>query len=313
MTALPSTALLADKVAIVTGAGDGIGRGIALVLAGAGAHVGVCALHEPAVRDTAAKVVSVGRRAPWNAFDASDEAAVERFVFKVAAELGPPTILICNAATMPVVEIEHMAEADIDACYDAKLKSAVLFSKHCIPHMRKAREGTIIFMASVSGHVGFPRHAVYGAMNAGLQGLARGLAMELAPHGIRVNSVSPGTVDSAMLNRYIADSGEDEHKLRAAFDAAHPRGRIGSVEEVAQTFLFLASPLSANITGADLRCDGGFSVKGGQAGTGHESRSRAGATSNGGRSMNLIDGMATHGDVPAIELAATAKRSDDLP
>jgi NAD(P)-dependent dehydrogenase (short-subunit alcohol dehydrogenase family) len=158
-----------------------------------------------------------------------------------------------------------MAVADIDACYGAKFKSAVLLAKHCIPHMRLAGGGSIVFMASVTGNVGFARHAVYGAMNAALHGLARGLAMELAPYDIRVNSVSPGTVDSPMLHRYIAESGEDPEKLRAAFDANHPRGTIASIDDVANCFVFLASPLAANITGEDLRCDGGFSFKGGQA------------------------------------------------
>jgi len=260
-----SSTLLRDRVALVSGAGDGIGRGIALSLARAGADVGVCALREDAVRETAGQIESLGRRAYAAAFDASDESAVSRFVSDVATTLGPATILIPNAAVMPVVDVEAMVEDDIDACYRAKFKSAVLLSKHCIPHMRHAGNGSIVCMASVTGNVGFAKHAVYGAMNAAMQGFARGLAMELAPYGIRVNSVSPGTVDSPMLHRYIADSGEDATALRAAFDAVHPRGTIGSIDDVANCFTFLASPLAANITGEDLRCDGGFSFKGGQA------------------------------------------------
>ena len=89
--------------------------------------------------------------------------------------------------------------------------------------------------------------------------------MELAPDGIRVNSVSPGTVDSPMLRRYIRDSGEDPDALFRAFDANHPRGKVASIEEVAATFTFLASADAANITATDIRCDGGFSYKGGQA------------------------------------------------
>jgi NAD(P)-dependent dehydrogenase (short-subunit alcohol dehydrogenase family) len=101
--------------------------------------------------------------------------------------------------------------------------------------------------------------------NSALIGLARGQAMELAPLNIRVNSVSPGTVDSPMRTRYIADCGEDPVALRASFDANHPRGKVASIDDVANAFVFLASDLSANITAQDLRCDGGFSFKGGQA------------------------------------------------
>lgn len=254
-----------DQVAIVTGAGDGIGRGIALALARAGAHVAVCARREPNVRETARLIEAVGRRAHAGFFDAGDEAAVSDFVAETQRRLGPPTILIPNAAIMPVTAIADMSASDMDSCYAAKVKSAALFTKHCVPHMKTAGRGSIVFMASVTGNVGFARHAFYGAMNAALTGFARGLAMELAPLNIRVNSVSPGTVDSPMLHHYIADSGEDPVQLRAAFDAGHPRGKIGSIDEVAAAFVFLASSAAANITATDLRCDGGFSFKGGQA------------------------------------------------
>lgn len=263
-----STVLL-DKIAIVTGAATGIGRGIALALAHSGAHVAVCDRNQLEVLETAAQVKALGRKALSGAFDAADEPAVVDFVARVAAQLGAPTILIPNAGIMPVVAIEHMAGADMDACYQAKFKSAALFSKHCVPHMRLAREGSIVLMASVTGHVGFAQHSVYGAMNAAIQALARGMAIELAPHGIRVNSVSPGTVDSPMLSRYITErvthGGTSAQQLRAAFDSNHPRGLLASIEEVANCFVFLASPLAANITATDLRCDGGFSHEGGQA------------------------------------------------
>ena len=121
----------------------------------------------------------------------------------------------------------------------------------------------MVFMASVTGNLGFARFAFYGAMNAGVIGLARGLAIELAPVGIRVNSVSPGTVDAPMLHRFEIDLGVDPVKLRADIDANHPRGKMASIEEVVAAFLFLASNDAANITGHDLRCDGGLTAKGG--------------------------------------------------
>ena len=257
--------LLNGKVALVTGAGDGIGRGIALAFAREGADVAVCARRVENVRETARLVEALGRKAHWGAFDICDESEIAKFCTETEKALGPASVLVNNAAVMPVVAVEEMSVEQFDECVGAKFKSAVFMSKHCIPQMRRAGGGSIIHMASVTGNVGFAKHAVYGACNSALIGLARGQAMELAPLNIRVNSVSPGTVDSPMLTRYIADCGEDPVALRASFDANHPRGKVASIDEVANVFVFLASDLSANITAQDLRCDGGFSFKGGQA------------------------------------------------
>lgn len=256
---------LKGKTAIVTGAGDGIGRGIAVAFAREGAHVAVCARSEPKLLETARLIEAEGVKAYAKAFDINVVASIEKFVGEVNQELGTVTLLVNNAAVMPVVPVETMTEEQFHSCVDTKFKSAVFFSKYCIPGMRASGGGAIIHMASVTGNVGFANHAVYGACNTALMGLARGQAMELAPLGIRVNSVSPGTVDSPMLRRYIEDSGEDPEALFRAFDANHPRGKVASIEEVAATFTFLASDDAANITATDIRCDGGFSYKGGQA------------------------------------------------
>lgn len=257
--------LLQGKIAIVTGAGDGIGRGIALAFAREGADVAVCARSVENVSETARQIEALGRKALVGAFDVSDEPSIARFCAEVETALGPVSILVNNAAVMPVVDVEEMTVEQFDSCVGAKFKSAVFMSKHCIPQMKRVGGGSIIHMASVTGNVGFAKHAVYGACNSALIGLARGQAMELAPFGIRANSVSPGTVDSPMLTRYIEDSGEDPAALRASFDKNHPRGKIASIDDVANAFVYLASDLSANVTALDLRCDGGFSYKGGQA------------------------------------------------
>lgn len=258
---------LQGKTAIVTGAGDGIGRGIALAFAREGANAAICARGEEKLLETARLVEAEGVQAYARAFDINRVAFIQEFVTAASEKLGTVTLLVNNAAVMPVVPVEDMSEAQFHACVDTKFKSAVFFSKYCIPGMRAAGGGSIVHMASVTGNVGFANHAVYGACNTALMGLARGQAMELAPHGIRVNSVSPGTVDSPMLRRYVQDSGEDSGALLRAFDANHPRGKMASIEEVAAVFTFLASEEAANITATDIRCDGGFSYKGGQAKT----------------------------------------------
>jgi len=256
---------LKGRTAIVTGAGDGIGRGIALGFAREGANVAVCARGEPNLLETVRQIEAEGVLCHAEAFDITRIASIEQFVIATAEKIGPPTILVNNAAVMPVVAVEAMSEEQFQACTDTKFKSAVFFSKFCIPMIKASGGGSIIHMASVTGNVGFANHAVYGACNAALIGLARGQAMELAPFGIRVNSVSPGTVDSPMLRRYVEDSGEDPEALFRSFDANHPRGKVASIDEVAAAFTFLASDDAANITATDLRCDGGFSYKGGQA------------------------------------------------
>ncbi|MFB6273442.1 MAG: SDR family NAD(P)-dependent oxidoreductase, partial [Salinibacter sp.] len=149
----------------------------------------------------------------------------------------------------------------VDHVLDVNLRGAILFSKHVIPHMRAAGGGSIIHMSSVTGHNGHPGVVAYGATKGGLMALARGQAMELADDGIRVNTVSPGTVDSPMLHRFLEEEADDPETARRGFDEMHPRGTVASIDEVAAAFVFLASDDAANVTGTDLRCDGGFCVQ----------------------------------------------------
>jgi len=249
---------LKDRIAIVTGAGEGIGRGIALALAREGADVAVCARTRAHVEETSRQVAALGRRTHFGFFDAADETAVTGFIKEITDRLGPPVILIPNAATMPHGEISAISASDMDLCYAVKVRSAALFVKHCVPHMKAARTGSIVFTASTTAHTGLARFAFYSGMNAALVAMARSLAVELAPHGIRVNSVSPGTVDSPMLHRFAVELGVAPEAMRDACARAHPRGRIAEIDEVAAAFAFLAGPDAVNITATDLLCDGGF-------------------------------------------------------
>jgi NAD(P)-dependent dehydrogenase (short-subunit alcohol dehydrogenase family) len=135
-------------------------------------------------------------------------------------------------------------------------------TREVLPYMEKEGIGSIINMSSVTGHNGFPEVAVYGSTKGGLIALARGHAMELASKNIRVNSVSPGTVASPMLYNFVSENSEDPERALREFDKIHPRGKVASIEEVANVFVFLASDESMNITGEDIRCDGGYCVQG---------------------------------------------------
>lgn len=255
---------LSGKVAIVTGAGDGIGRGIAVHFAREGAAVAVCDINRETVSETGRLIEAEGGPALVEVLDITDAARVRSFVDRVATHFGKIDILVNNAAIMPVGFIEAQETAVMEKILHVNLLAPILFSKYSTPHLRKAGGGSIIHMASVTGHNGHPGVAVYGATKGGLMALARGQAMELARDGIRVNTVSPGTVDSPMLHTFLRENASDLEAARKAFDALHPIGRIGTIDEVAHVFVFLASDESSNITATDIRCDGGYTVQGQQ-------------------------------------------------
>jgi NAD(P)-dependent dehydrogenase (short-subunit alcohol dehydrogenase family) len=255
---------LKDKAAIVTGAGDGIGRGIALAFAKEGAKVAVCDLNKLTLCETEVILREAGADVVAVPVDVRKPDEIESFVRHVAERFEAINCLVNNAAVMPVALASAIEPDMIDQILQVNLRAPVLFTRFVIPYMRKAGGGSIIHMASVTGHNGHPGITVYGATKGGLIALARGQAIELAKDDIRVNTVSPGTVDSPMLQRFLADHAVDAVKARLAFDRLHPRGKIASIAEVAAVFVFLASDESANITATDIRCDGGYAVQGQQ-------------------------------------------------
>ena len=255
---------LNGKVAIVTGAGDGIGRGITLAFAKEGAKLAVCDLNKATVHETELLTRDTGADVISEPIDVRSPPEIESFVRNVKDRFGRIDCLVNNAAVMPVVPTESIEPDTIDRILQVNLRAPILFTRFVIPHMRAAGGGSIIHMASVTGHNGHPGITVYGATKGGLIALARGQAIELAKDNIRVNTVSPGTVDSPMLHRFLAENATDVEKARAAFDRLHPRGKVASIAEVAAVFVFLASDEAANITATDIRCDGGYAVQGQQ-------------------------------------------------
>jgi NAD(P)-dependent dehydrogenase (short-subunit alcohol dehydrogenase family) len=255
---------LKDKVAIVTGAGDGIGRGIALAFAKEGAKIAVCDLNNKAVMETATIVGETGAEVIAESIDVRNSAEIQSFIATVKRRFDRIDCLVNNAAVMPVAPVDSIESETIDLILQVNLRAPILFSRFVISSMREAGGGSIIHMASVTGHNGHQGITVYGATKGALIALARGQAIELAKDNIRVNTVSPGTVDSPMLHRFLAENASDVKEARMAFDRIHPRGKVGSIEEVAAVFVFLASDEAANITATDIRCDGGYAVQGQQ-------------------------------------------------
>jgi NAD(P)-dependent dehydrogenase (short-subunit alcohol dehydrogenase family) len=254
---------LEGKVALITGAGDGIGRGIALRFAQEGATVGVLDINADACHAVSAEIASQGGVALALPADVTDAQAVAQSVATLAQTYGPPTVLVHNAAIMPGGAIDETSEADWDAVFAVNVKGAYLTSREVLPHMRQAGRGAILFMASITGVNGLPGLAAYSATKGALIALARAMAIDHAREGVRVNSVAPGTIDSPMLHNFVARQA-DPQATRAAFDEIHPIGRVGTIQEVADVFVFLASDRASFITGANIQVDGGMSIKGEQ-------------------------------------------------
>jgi NAD(P)-dependent dehydrogenase (short-subunit alcohol dehydrogenase family) len=254
---------LKDKVALVTGAGRGIGRGIAIRFAREGACVGVLDVNAKACQQVVEEITHSGGNAVAIAASVSDEAQVERAVASLRDRYGICTVLVNNAAVMPTGTVHETSPADFDRCIAVNLRGTYLVSRAVIPGMLQAGGGSIIHMASVTGVLGLPGIAIYSATKGALIALARAMSTDYARQGIRVNAVSPGTIDSPMLHDFLAAQSNPE-PLRRQFDDMHPIGRVGTIDEVASVFVFLASDESSFVTGANYTVDGGLSVKGEQ-------------------------------------------------
>lgn len=254
---------LQDKVALVTGAGNGIGRGIALRFAAEGACVGVLDINAGMVDETVRMIESGGGRALALPCDLRDPAAVKAAVARLVEVFGAVEVVVNNAAVMPSGTLHNTSLDDWDAVFDVNVRGAYLINREVIPSMIERGKGSIIHMSSVTGLLGLPGIAAYSATKAALAGLTRAMSTDYAQYGIRVNCVSPGTIDSPMLHDFLAKQ-TDQERLRREFDEMHPIGRVGQIDEVANVFVFLASDEASFVTGANYTVDGGLSVKGTQ-------------------------------------------------
>jgi meso-butanediol dehydrogenase/(S,S)-butanediol dehydrogenase/diacetyl reductase len=249
--------LLAGKVAIVTGGGSGLGRAGALALARAGARVAVTDVSRDAAESAAAEIASAGGEAIALACDAGDSPSVQAMVAQVAEQCGRIDVLYNNAGIAPVgedVSVADMADEVWERVLRINLTSVFLCSKYTIPHIAKAGGGAIVNTASSMAHVPLGLTDAYAASKAGVAGLTRSMAHGCAAHGIRVNAISPGYVDTPM-NSLIFSMDE----LRAGFAAGHMTG-LQTPEEIGDVVVFLASDLSRSMTGATVQCDRGWTA-----------------------------------------------------
>jgi 3-oxoacyl-[acyl-carrier protein] reductase len=242
---------LAGKRAVITGAGSGIGRETAVRFSAAGAAVAVCDVVKDAADKVVAEIAGAGRQAQACAIDVSDFAAVQQLCERVAADLGGIDILVNNAGITRDNLLLRMTEEEFDRVIAVNLKGAFNFTKACFRGMMKNRWGRIINIASVIGQMGNAGQANYAAAKAGIIGLTKSAAKELASRNITVNAVAPGYIETQMTAG-LADEVKD------AYRRTIPLGRLGGPGDVANVVAFLASDDAGYVTGQVIHIDGGM-------------------------------------------------------
>ena len=257
---MTGTARLAGKRAMVTGAGSGIGRAIAIAFARETARVQSCDIDPETAEETAQMIVAAGGDAVGRQCDVSDPEAARHAVAAMDADFGGIDVLVNNAAffatRMPLGELD---EALWMRTMEVNLSGAFLMSRHAIPVMARGGGGSIIHVASAHGHVANFGQAAYCASKGGLLMLSKGIAVDHAKDRIRSNTLCPGGIATqGMADLY---GGDWQRAEREWGEPMHVLGRNGRVEEIAAGAVFLASDESSFMTGADLLIDGGYTVR----------------------------------------------------
>jgi NAD(P)-dependent dehydrogenase (short-subunit alcohol dehydrogenase family) len=247
---------LQGKVAVITGAGRGIGRVTALLFAKEGAKLTLVDNDESSVASTAQEIKGQGGIAAAVVCDIANKPDITSAMQSAVREQGALHILVNNAGITLTRPFVDTASEEIDALVSVNLKGTIFASQAAIPHIITAGGGAIVHEASNAGLVGRPWQSVYGATKAGLISLTKSMALSFAKNNIRVNCICPGSIDTPMLRTALSSSGDFDENWRKT-EMVIPMGRIGAAEDIANATLFLASDEASYITGVALPVDGG--------------------------------------------------------
>ena len=244
---------LAGKIALITGASKGLGKAMALALAGAGAKLALVSRDEKLLKETAAAGHSLGAEAEVFPADVTDEVQVAGLEKVVASRFGHVQILINNAGINIRKPVTDFTLDEWHCVMDTNLTSVFLLCRAFVPHMKGQSYGRILNLTSMMAHISLPGRTAYSASKTALLGFNRALALELAGEKITVNSISPGVCDTE-INAPLMQNPE----LRAQFLAKIPLGRWGQPEEIGKLAVYLCSEDAGYITGTDVVIDGGW-------------------------------------------------------
>jgi meso-butanediol dehydrogenase / (S,S)-butanediol dehydrogenase / diacetyl reductase len=261
---VPVAGLLADQTALVTGAGRGIGRAVALYFARAGANVCVADIDRNGAERVADEIRQLGRQAVAVGGDVGSDGGRRAMVAATERDLGPIDVLINNAGIMQVVGLYELTEADWDRMLNINAKAVFFLSQLVLPGMISRKKGAVISLASAAGKAASGvNYLHYNVAKAAVIAMTKTMSQEVAHQGVRVNCVCPGIIDTDMWAQIDRDQGQQRMGLgeRELFNRrleSVPMGRAGTVEDVAKVILFLASPLAGYMTGQSINITGGW-------------------------------------------------------
>ena len=247
----------------MTGASGGIGRVIALTLAGAGADIGLLGRDVAAMRDVAREIEDLGSRAAVAPMDLLAPDSVDAAVRRLEEQLGPAQLLVCNSGVAgPATPLWEYPIDAFESVLDVNLRGTFLCCRAVLPGMVARRAGSVVVIGSVAGKRPTHGRSAYCAAKAGLIGLVRTMALEAGPHGVRVNMVVPGGVAgrrlSETVDEVVAATGADPDEVLASYSDGAPLRRLVQPEDIAETVSFLLSDRAANITGEDVNVTAGL-------------------------------------------------------
>ncbi|MFD2114179.1 SDR family NAD(P)-dependent oxidoreductase [Paenibacillus yanchengensis] len=244
---------LAGKLALITGGGTGLGLGMAQAVIDAGGKVILTGRREEVLREA---VAQLGEKEAYMVHDITDLASIPALAQAVNDRFGKLDILINNAGIHHKQDAVETSDTDFEKVLLTHVHGAFAMTREFAPSMIKRKEGSIIFISSMSAIMGMPKVIAYSAAKTAVSGMVRALASEFSPHGVRVNAIVPGWIESEMSNKALNSDPERKRKVMSRT----PLGHMGKPADIGHAAVFLASPAAQFITGAELRVDGGAGI-----------------------------------------------------